>query len=90
MAEAARQAGAGVPRAGWQVRGEDEPPRRELELLTGLIESVRELVPEELQRRLAEALRELLLAMRALIDWYLERPEHRRTEPPEVENIPIS
>jgi hypothetical protein len=90
VAEAARRAGAEVPRRGWQARGEDEPPRRELELLTGLIESARELMPEELQRRLAEALRELLLALRALIDWCLERAERHGSEPPEVEDIPIS
>jgi hypothetical protein len=38
---------------------------------------------------LAEALRELLLALRALIDWYLERAERRRAAPVEVQDIPI-
>ena len=90
MSEAARQAGARVPRAGWQARGEDGPPGGELELLSGLVESARQHVPEDLQRRLADALRELLLAMRALIDWGLERAERHGTEPPEVEDIPIS
>ena len=67
-----------------------EPPPRELELLTGLLGTMRELVPEELAQGLSEALRELLLAIRALIDWYLERAEQRAAEPPEVEDIPIS
>ena len=50
---------------------------------------MRDLIPADLQRRLAEALRELLLAVRALIDWYLDRIERRRAEPAEVQDIPI-
>jgi hypothetical protein len=45
-------------------------------------------VPPELTRRLADALRELLLAIRAILDWYIAR-----LEPPEadreVEDIPV-
>ena len=52
--------------------------------------SLRELIPPDLQRRLADALRELLLALRALIDWYLERAKHGRAEPAEVQDIPIA
>ena len=31
----------------------------------------------------------MLLAVRALIDWYLERNEGRSSEPPEVQDIPV-
>jgi DNA-binding HxlR family transcriptional regulator len=55
-----------------------------------IFESVRDLIPPDLERRLAEALRELLLALRALIDWYLERAEQRRREPADVQDIPIA
>jgi predicted lipid carrier protein YhbT len=58
-------------------------------VLAQVIQSLRELIPPELQRRVTEALRELLLALRALIDWYLERVERRRAEPAEVQDIPI-
>ena len=34
---------------------------------------MRDLIPPELQQRLAEALREVLQALRDLLDWYLER-----------------
>ena len=68
----------------------EETRHRDLEVLVGLVGSLRELVPPELQRRLSEAMRELLLAVRALIDWYLERVERRPPEPAEVEDIPIS
>jgi len=78
------------PPAGWQTpETESADAGRDLELLFGIVQTVRDRIPPELQRRLAEALRELLLALRALIDWYLERAERRRAEPTEVEDIPI-
>ena len=76
---------------GWQVPRTDDASSstRELELLVQVLRSLRDLIPPELQQKLAEALRELLLAIRALIDWYLERVEQRRAAPAEVEDIPI-
>jgi hypothetical protein len=61
----------------------------DLSTLVSFVRSLRELIPPDLQRRLAEALRELLLAVRALIDWYLERLEQRRRTPTPIEDIPI-
>lgn len=75
------------PPAGWH--SPEGPGPSETELLTQVLGAVRDLIPPELQRRLAEALRELLLALRALIDWYLERAERRRAEPAVVQDIPI-
>ena len=46
-------------------------------------------VPPELQRRLAEAVRELLIAIKALLDWYIERLDRERTTAGEAEDIPI-
>lgn len=80
----------GPPPAGWQVPGSSEQAgRTDLELLSQILGSLRELIPPELQRRLADALRELLMAIRALIDWYLERAERHRAEPADVQDIPI-
>jgi len=96
VAEAAQAAGAAAPAAGWQLpRDEAETAgaqraRSDLDALALLIAGLRDLVPEDLRRRLAEALRELLLALRALIDAYLERVERRRGEPAAVEDIPIA
>lgn len=80
------------PPAGWQVPEADGEAGRggDIELLMHLVDSLRELVPPDLQRRLSEALRELLLAVRALINWYLERLERGREDPGEVQDIPIS
>jgi hypothetical protein len=78
------------PPAGWQIPGAaGSTAGRDLDLLIGAVQSLRDLIPADLQRRLSEALRELLLAVRALVDWYLERMERRRAEPTEVQDIPI-
>jgi hypothetical protein len=97
IAEAAAAAVRRPPPAGWQrVQSEDSEPEvgatlgGEIELLLEAARSLRDRIPPDLQRRLGEALRELLLALRALIDWYLERTEQRRSEPSEVEDIPIA
>ncbi len=83
--------GAAPPPQGWQLPEQDEASAgEEFALFAQLIHSLRELIPPELQRRLTEALRELLLAMRALIDWYVERLYRRPGEPQEVQDIPIS
>jgi hypothetical protein len=89
-----RRAGEGKPPpAGWQRREHARDPesraRSETDLLFEVLSSLRDRIPPELQRRLGEALREVLLALRALIDWYLERTERRRKAPVEVEDIPI-
>src|SRR5437588_12970419 len=81
IAEAARTArGDRPPASGWQLPREDEEPRvrgpaGELELLLAAAALLRDLVPPEVLGRLAAALRELLLAVRALVDFYLQRLE---------------
>lgn len=88
--EAAGDDPPGVPPRGWDAaRGDAATP--DLQALLGLLDAVREAVPAELSRQLAAALRELLLALRALIDWYLERlgePARGRSEV-KVEDIPL-
>jgi hypothetical protein len=82
-----------VPPAGWQRPGSNGDPERrgsgELDLLLAVLASLRDRIPPELQQRLSEAVREVLLAVRALIDWYLERAERHRAEPAQVQDIPI-
>jgi len=78
------------PAAGWQIPGDGRPGvAPELDPFVGLIQALRDLIPPDLQRRLVAALRELLLALRALIDWYLERLERRREQSVEIQDIPI-
>jgi hypothetical protein len=81
------------PPAGWQRRAAAGDPGALLgddaDLLLGLLGALRDRIPPDLQQRLAEAVREVLLALRALIDWYLERTEQARSQVSEVEDIPI-
>jgi hypothetical protein len=91
IAEAARTGDRGKPPpAGWQApASEDRRDGSELETLLAAFGALRELIPPDVLERLMTAFKELLLALRALIDSYLERLERRRTEPTEVEDIPI-
>ena len=99
MAEAAHAAGNGArsdggpepPPAGWQAPEAETSPNREsdLEALIALARSVRDLIPPDLQQRLISALREVLQALRDLLDWYIERMDGERAKPAEVQDIPI-
>lgn len=68
-----------VPPRGWEVGEEHRPDGEgrphELALVVSLLDALRGAIPAELSAQVAEAVRELLLAVRALIDWYLERLE---------------
>jgi hypothetical protein len=78
------------PQAGWQTT--DDGTRgstSELDPLVALVQAVRDLIPPDLQQRLIAAFREVLLALRALIDWYLDRLDRRREQGVEVQDIPI-
>ena len=78
------------PPAGWQTADqESRGSTSELDPLVALVQAVRDLIPPDLQQRLVAALREVLLALRALIDWYLERLDRRREQGVEVQDIPI-
>ena len=64
------------------------PPAFDPSSLFLLLDGLRRAAPRELQGQLTDLIREFLLTLRSLIDWYLERLDRPRREP-EVENIPI-
>ena len=79
-----------VPPAGWSVQGsEPRAPGFDLGQLTALVESLRGVVPPDLARQLADALRELLVAIRAVLDWYIARLEPDDPGSAEVQDIPV-
>jgi hypothetical protein len=53
-----------------------------------LLDGVRAAAPRELRDQVTNLIREFLLTLRSLIDWYLERLDQRPREP-DVEDIPI-
>jgi hypothetical protein len=73
----------------------DEPPpppprsgRLDLAAMFVLLDAIRRAVPGDLQNQFTNLIREALLTLRSLIDWYLERLDRPRREP-EVEDIRI-
>jgi hypothetical protein len=72
--------------------GEQPPPPRgrglDFTALFVLIDVIRRAAPRELEQQFTALIREALLTMRSLIDWYLDRLDGREREP-RVEDIPI-
>jgi hypothetical protein len=88
--EAARAAADEVPENGWSS-GHAQPGSTfpDLAALLALLDSARGAIPPELARQLADALRDLLVAIRAVLDYSIERLERQPRSEPEVEDIPI-
>jgi hypothetical protein len=63
-------------------------PRLDFRPLFMLLEAVRRGLPRELEDQFTTLLREVLMTLRALIDWYIDRLERPAREP-QVEDIPI-
>jgi hypothetical protein len=99
--ERAERLGAEVPPRGYQQARDaaggtrdaagGTPPFPDLSALAGLMELARSSLPPDLQRQLQQALRELLIALRAVLDYSIDRLEPGPEPPsPAVEDIPIS
>jgi hypothetical protein len=77
---------------GWAEAGVGAPPNDprvpDLSALIALVDSLRRAVPPELREQFVSLQRELLLTVRSLIDWYLERLDAPKPEA-RVEDIPI-
>jgi hypothetical protein len=81
----------GEPPPDWWDEAPPPPPRRgrlDFTALFVLLDAVRRAVPGDLQNQFTTLVREALLTLRSLIDWYLERLDRPRREP-EVEDIRI-
>jgi hypothetical protein len=91
--ERAERIAGDVPPRGYEEPRESAgaPPFPDLSALAGLVELARGSLPPDLQRQLQQALRELLIALRAVLDYSIDRLEPG-PEPPSatVEDIPIS
>jgi hypothetical protein len=66
--------------------GEQRPP--DPAALFTMLDGMRRMAPRELEDQITNLIREFLLTLRSLIDWQLERLDHRPQEP-KVEDIPI-
>src|SRR5262245_48590343 len=86
--EAARAAADGVPANGWASGHQAADPFPDLNALIGLYEAAKDSLPAELLQAVADALRELLIAIRAVLDYSIQRLEHSTPTEPQVEDIP--
>jgi hypothetical protein len=91
-AEAAAAAAGEVPPRGWEVPradGRHAPPFPDLSALLGLVDALRGTIPPELLEQLTDAIRNLLVALRAVLDYSIARLERPAGPAAEVEDIAI-
>ena len=89
--EAVREAASDLPPNGWSAGA--PPPSSafpDLSALIAMVDGLRGHLPPELARQLSDALRELLVALRAVLDYTIERLDSPPSGEREVEDIPIS
>lgn len=77
------------PTSGWQAPSDERRQLPELEALVNAVSALRELIPPDVADRLVAAIKEVLLALRALVDYWLERIDRKPPPPAEVQDIPI-
>jgi hypothetical protein len=92
--EAAEQAAAAStaepPPRGWATPEPPSPgPFPDLAPLFALVDALRGTVPPDLLQQLTDALRNLLLALRAILDYSIARLERPPAERVPVEDIPV-
>lgn len=68
-------------------RGDGQGPPDPAALFV-MLDGMRRMAPRELEDQITNLIREFLMTLRSLIDWYLERLDQPREEP-KVEDIPI-
>ena len=77
----ARERSGEVPPAGWASPEDHAQRQSEVQQLAALLGSLRDLVPPELAGQVREVLRQVLLLLRALIDWWVERMDVAAGQP---------
>jgi hypothetical protein len=85
--------GASTEDQGRRARAADDATQ-EAQALVALVQLLRDLLPDELRRQVMDLIRQVLLLVRAVIDWYLARlePGHDASGPaaaPVVQDIPL-
>ncbi len=83
-------AGGEDPPAGWRTPRDREAVRDELDALAELLRAIRALLPAELEQQLADLLRQILLLLRALIDWMIDQVPAVGGERPPLRDIPLA
>jgi hypothetical protein len=87
--EAARAAANEAPPNGWSAGPPPPDAFPDLGALIKLVDGLRDQLPPDLAGQLAEALRQLLIALRAVLDYAIDRLDEPPAREREVEDIPI-
>ena len=77
------------PPPGFRTAQEREALRDDVSALASTLATLAELIPEELRAQLADILRQVLLLLRALIDWIVTRLPQAAPPEPAVRDIPV-
>jgi hypothetical protein len=92
--QAAGRLASGIPAQGWATPQEGRAAADEVEAIAAMLRTLRELVPPELAEQVRDVLRQVLLLLRAIIDWWVQRLELDRgaaapAGSPPLEDIPV-
>lgn len=91
VSDARRRESAGEkPPPGMGDGGEREALRDDVAAMAQLVQSLVDLVPDDLREQVYEILRQILLLLRALIDWLVDRLPQVRGADLVVEDIPLA
>lgn len=63
------------PPSGWDVPRRAGEANDELDAVVRMLASLRDVLPDELRAQLADLVRQLLVFIRAVLDWWIERVE---------------
>jgi hypothetical protein len=77
------------PPSGWASPPPTQAPFPDLSAVFALVDALRGTIPPDLLQQLTDALRDLLLALRAILDYSIARLERPAAEPTPVEDIPV-
>lgn len=69
----ASEAAGDVPPAGWATPEDRAERTTEVQALVALLDACRDLIPDELEGQFRDVVRQVLLLLRALIDWWVAR-----------------
>jgi hypothetical protein len=95
--QAAQRVAGAVPPQGWASPRDANDTASEIQALVAVLQSLRDVVPDELWEQVREVVRQLLLLLRAILDLVVERlsAEHpaadaARADGPDLQDIPIA
>lgn len=94
--EAASARAQQTPPAGWATPEDQSRRTTEVHAFVTMLDSLRDLIPDDLREQFRELVRQVLLLARALIDWWAERLEAPAdgptspSRPAPVQDIPIA